>query len=59
MAAGDAYMRPFDELIEDIQNKTKCVNDTLLWTTSIEENSFRTCEFLKKYEKNWITLNPK
>lgn len=59
LAAGDAYTRRFDEIIEDIPNKTKCVDDTLLWASNIEENFFQTCEFLKRCGDNGITLNPK
>ena len=38
MASGDGYSRRYDEVVADIGNKTKCVNDTLLWAVTIEES---------------------
>lgn len=59
LAAGDAYTRRYDEIIQSIPNKTKCVDDTLLWAKNIEENFHQTCLFLTKCGENGITLNPK
>ena len=58
MAAGDAYTRRFDEIIADLPNKKKCINDTILWAQIIEESFFQTCAFLQRCGKNGITLNP-
>lgn len=58
LAAGDAYTRRFDELIADIKNKTKCVDDTILWTDDIEKSFFQACEFLTRCGENGIILNP-
>ena len=48
IAAGDVYTRRFDDIISDIPNKTKCVDDTLLWASNIEENFHQTCKFLTR-----------
>ena len=29
--SGDGFSRWFDEIVSDIPNKTKCIDDTLLW----------------------------
>ena len=42
----------------DIPHKTKCVDDTLLWSNSIEEAFFQTTEWLDTCGRNGITLNP-
>ena len=43
----------------DIENKTKCIDDTLLWSNNIEKNFHLTCKFLTRCGQNGITLNPK
>ena len=37
LVAGDAYTHRYDEVIKDIPRKVKCVDDTLLCDSSIEE----------------------
>ena len=37
LAACEAYTERFDKIISGVGNKTKCVDDTLLWSTSVEE----------------------
>ena len=46
IASGDAYTRRYDEIVADIPNKTKCVDDVLLWADSIEESFFQTAQWL-------------
>ena len=31
VASGDGYSRRFDEIVSDVPDKTKCIDDTLLW----------------------------
>ncbi len=52
VASGDGYTRRYDEITS---NKTKCVDDTLLWSDTIEE-SF--AQWLDVCGRNGITLNP-
>jgi len=47
IASGNGYTRRYDEIVSDIPNKTKCVDDVLLWADSLEESFFQT-----------VTLNP-
>merc|ERR1712062_18048 len=58
LASGDAYTDRFDKIIEDVPNKTKCVDDVLLWDKTIEESFFSTCKFLTLVSKNGVVLNP-
>lgn len=58
ISSGDAYTRRFDEIITDFPQKTKCVDDTLLWATSIEEAFFQTVKWLDICGRNGIVLNP-
>ena len=58
LASGDAYTRRFDEIIAHLKNKTKCVDDTLLWEKDIEMAFWQACEFLSLCGENGITLNP-
>ena len=58
LASGDGYTQRFDTIIADFPDKTKCVDDTLLWSTDIESSFFRTCQWLDLCGRNGITLNP-
>ena len=58
ISSGDAYTMRFDEVASDVQKKTKCVDDTLLWSSSIEESFFQAVNWLDLCGRNGITLNP-
>ena len=58
IASGDGYTRRYDEITASIPNKTKCVDDTLLWSDSIEESFFQACNWLNICGTHGITLNP-
>ena len=57
MAAGDAYTERFDKIIADFDNKTKCVDDTLLWSNDVETSFTETCKFLTHCSRNGIVFN--
>ena len=59
IASGDGYSRRFDEIVSDIPRKTKCVDDTLMWSDSIEEAFFQAVEWLDTCGRHGVTLNPK
>ena len=46
LAAGDAYTERYDRIISAVKNKTKCVDDSLLWAESVKEAFMETCQFL-------------
>ena len=58
ISSGDAYTRRFDEIVAHVPNKTKCVDDTLLWSSTIEESFFQAAQWLDLCGRNGITLNP-
>ena len=58
VASGDAYTRRYDELVADITNKTKCVDDALLWADTTEESFWRAVQWLDICGQNGIILNP-
>ena len=55
---GDGYTARFDSIIEDVPNKTKCVDDTLLWSSNIEQAFHDAADWLRRCGANEITLNP-
>jgi hypothetical protein len=58
IASGDGYSRRYDEVVADIGNKTKCVDDTLLWADTVEESYFQAAQWLDVCGRNGIILNP-
>lgn len=58
ISSGDGYTRRFDEIIMDFPHKTKCVDDTLIWSNSIEDAFHKAVEWLDLCGKNGIVLNP-
>ena len=58
IASGDGYTRRYDEITSSITNKTKCVDDTLLWSDTIEESFFHAANWLDTCGRHGITLNP-
>ncbi len=56
-AAGDAYTRRYDEIIEGVQRKVKIVDDTLLYDNSIEESFYHTWNYLTLCVKNGVTAS--
>ncbi len=58
IASGDGYTRRYDEITSSIPNKTKCVDDALLWSDTIEDSFFQACNWLDTCGRHGITLNP-
>ena len=58
IASGDGYTRRYDEIVADITQKTKCIDDALLWADDIEDSFWRAVNWLDRTGKNGITLNP-
>ena len=58
MASGDGYTHRYDSIITDIPRKTKCVDDTALWDTSLKEHWWRMIDFLELVGRKGIILNP-
>ena len=58
IASGDGYTRRFDEIASDVPNKTKCIDDTIMWSDSITAAFHQAVEWLQLCGNNGITLNP-
>jgi len=58
IASGDGYSRRFDELVSHIPNKTKSIDDTLLWADNLTESFFQAVTWLDLCGQHGITLNP-
>ena len=58
IASGDAYTSRYDALAAHIGQKTKCVDDTLLWSDTLEEAFHQATEWLDLCGRKGITLNP-
>ena len=57
LAAGDACTRRCDEVIKDIPQKVKIVDDTLLYDYSIKEAFFHTWDYLTTCADNGIVIS--
>ena len=57
LAAGDAYTRRYDEIIKDIPDKVKCVDDSLLYDTDIERSFYHAWDYLSVCLEIGITVN--
>ena len=58
IASGDAYTRRYDNIIANVKNKVKCIDDTLMWANNIEESYKQAVEYLVLCGRNGIILNP-
>ena len=58
IASGDGFSRRFDEIVSDVPDKTKCIDDTLLWADNIEGSFYQAVNWLDICGQNGITLNP-
>ena len=58
IASGDGYSRRYDEVVASFPQKTKCIDDTLLWSDTIYDSFFQAARWLDICGKHGITLNP-
>ncbi|KAL8583505.1 hypothetical protein ACOMHN_056315 [Nucella lapillus] len=58
IASGDGYTRRYDAIVATIPNKTKCIDDTLLWADTLEKNFYQVVQWLNVCGRHGITLNP-
>ena len=59
ISAGDGYTQRMDLITEGTKDFEHCVDDTILWDNSIEQNFFRVCEFISKCAAAGCIFNPK
>ena len=58
IASGDGHSRRYDEIVAHIPNKTKCIDDSLLWSDTIKDSFFQAINWLDICGRNGVTLNP-
>ena len=58
IASGDGYSRRYDEIVSTIPNKTKCIDDTLLWADNLLQSFHQATHWLDVCGRHGITLNP-
>ena len=59
VAAGDAYTRRYDEIIDGVERKVKIVDDTLLYDKSIEQAFYHMWDYLTLCANNGVVVNAK
>ena len=47
VASSDGYSRRFDEIVSDVPDKTKCIDDSLLWATDLEARFHQATKWLE------------
>ena len=57
--SGNAYTRRYDNLIKDVTNVVKHIDDTLLWANNVEDSYRRMVEYLKLVGNSGIIINKK
>ena len=57
LASGDNYNQYYDEIIAEVQRKTRCVDDVALWDEDREAHWWRVIDYLELVSKNGIVLN--
>ena len=57
VASGDGYTRRYDEIVADFPNKTKCVDDALLWESDVEKSTWQTINYIDLCGRKGITFN--
>ena len=58
ISAGDGYTHRKAEIMADFKNVKNCVDDSLLYDDTIEENFYRVCAFLEQGALGGCTFNP-
>ena len=58
ISAGDGYTQRMDILVGDTPDYDHCVDDSIMWDDSIEENFYRVCDFLAKCSRSGCIFNP-
>ena len=58
ISAGDAYTQRKAEIMTDIPGQATCVDDSILYDDSIEQNFYKVCKFLTTGSQGGCTFNP-
>ena len=58
VSASDAYTRRYDDAVIDVERKFKCVDDVLLYDSSVEQAFWHCWSYLETCGKAGVTLSP-
>ena len=58
IASGDSYTRRYNEIVSAIPNKTKWLDNVLLWADTIADSFYQAVDWLDICGRNGIILNP-
>ena len=58
VSASDAYTRRYDDAVVDIERKFKCVDDVLLYDSSVEQAFWHCWDYLETCGRAGVTLSP-
>ena len=58
VSASDAYTRRYDDAVIDVERKFKCVDDVLLYDSSVEQAFWHCWNYLETCGKAGVTLSP-
>ena len=57
-SAGDGYTKSYDDITIDVQRKTKCIDDTILWDDTIASSFWHTIDYINLCSSKGIVFNP-
>ena len=57
IASGDSYTRRYDEIVAEFPQKTKCVDDALLWEFTTEKSVWQAIDYIDICGRKGITFN--
>ena len=57
-SAQDGYTRRYDDVLKDVPDIIKIIDDTMQWADNIEEAFWATAKFLSLCSQNGVILNP-
>ena len=58
IASGDGSLRRFDEIVPHVPNKTKCLDNTLLWSDNLSDSLTQAVDWLDLRRCDGIILHP-
>ena len=58
LASGDGYNQRYEQLIEDMDRRTRCVDDLCLWDGDLAAHWWRVIRYMDRIANNGIILSP-
>ena len=58
IGSGDAYTKRFDDITIDVEDKVRCIDDSLLWKPNVEQSFWHVVKYIDICGRNGIIFNP-